>query len=209
MKKSVLILFIMITSCFSSKLVEEYKNPKLLSFDVHKVLVIFLTSDKELKAFFEKTVVRELKKENTNAVKSIGFFESEFISNIQSIEELDKIKKQLLKADFDAILFAKITGKESRINLLDTYRNVSNSYKILEANYYGNQDLYFKNQQEPYEVYITETKLFYISSEKKHSLLWRGKIEVVDKGNLNANMHHYLTVLKKCLRENKLLIYEH
>lgn len=209
MKKSILFLLTIITiaSCSSSKMLQQYKNPETISFEANKVLVIGLSTDKEQRSLFEKRVVLALEKENVRAVKSIDFFESSFTSNVQSIQELNTIENQLLEAGFDAILFAKVTSKESRVTLVESYRNFAKNYQTFEDYYYGNQHLNFKEEhKERYQVYTTETSLYCICSEKKRELLWRAEIEVVDAEKVDRNINQYLHILLKGLRENQLLI---
>ena len=209
MKKAVLFLCIllMIFSCSSSKMIQQYKNPVVLSFKANKVLVIGVSSDKELRAIFEKRVVNALEKENVNAVKSIDFFESEFRSNKQSMEQLNSIENKLLDAGFDAILFAKVTDKESRITLVYSYMNFKNKYQTFGDYYYHNQHLNYKEEAHRYQVYTTETSLFCICSAKERSLVWHAEIEVIDAHKVNRNMNQYLQLLVKSLRENQLLVF--
>jgi 2-phosphoglycerate kinase len=80
-------------------MIQQYKNPVVLSFKANKVLVIVVSSDKELRAIFEKRVVNALEKENVNAVKSIDFFEAEFRSNKQSMEQLNKREIKIVEME--------------------------------------------------------------------------------------------------------------
>lgn len=150
----------------------------------------------------------ELDKKGVIAVKSIDFFETSFTDNKNSLAQLDKIELRLLEAGFDAILFTKITGQESRVTMVDSYRNFSKSYQSFEEYFYGNMHLYYKEQLERYQVYTTETSLYCICPGKERELLWRGEIEVVDANKINRNISSFITVLFKSLKENKLLILE-
>ncbi len=209
--KSQLILMVLmffILGCSSTKLVQQYKNPETVNFEAAKVLVVGISGDKDLRRTYEKQMVEELDKRDVNAVKSIDFFETSFTDNKKSIAELNKIEGQLLDAGFDAILFTKITATESRVTLVDAYRNFAKSYQTFEDYYYGNQHLYFKEQKERYQVYTTETSLYCICPGKERELLWRGEIEVVDANKVNRNISSYTAVLFKNLKENKILLLE-
>jgi len=203
-----LLVSFLLAGCGSAKLTQQYKNPDTVNFQANKVLVVGISTDKELRRTYEKKMVESLEKKEVIAVKSIDFFEKSFTDNKKSIKELNAIENRLLEAGFDAILFTKITGKESRVTIVDAYRNFATKYPTFEDYYYGNQHLYFKQQKEQYQVYTTETSLFCICPGKERELLWSGEIEVVDATKVNQNMHSYIQLLFKTLRENNLLLLE-
>lgn len=208
MKKSIIYVLVLAIniSCSSSKMVQQYKNPDIPYFKSNKVLVIGLSSDAELRTKFEKKVVNAFEKEKVKAVKSIDFFESSFTNNKQSIKELNDIENQLLNAGFDAILFTRVIGKQTKVSIVQSYRNLANEHQNFEAYYFDNQYLNFEDEKESYVVYTTETSLYCICPGKERELLWRGEIEIVDRDNMNRNINKYLNVLLKGLIENQLLV---
>lgn len=201
-----LTLFLFTTGCSSTKLIQQYKNPDTDTFQANKILIVGISSNKTLRRAYESKMVSSLEKENVIAVKSIDFFETSFTNNKKSLEQLNKIENDLLEAGFDAILFTKITGQESKVTLVEAYRNFAKSYQSFEDYYYSNQHIYFKEQEERYQVYTTETSLFCICSGKERDLLWRGEIEVVDANKINRNINNYIKVLFEHLRNNNLLL---
>ncbi|NER16823.1 hypothetical protein [Spongiivirga citrea] len=208
MKNLLLLIFAitMLISCSSSKMVQQYKNPETVSFEANKVLVIGITPDEDVREIFEKRVVKSLEKQNVRAVKSIDFFESSFTNNKQSLEQLNNIENQLLDAGFDAILFAKVIGKEDKVSIIQSYNNLGREFHTFEDYYFSNQHLYLNEQKQSYTVYNTETSLYCICPGKERELLWRGEIEVVDADNVNRNINKYLNILFKGLKDNQLLV---
>lgn len=194
--------------CTSAKLIQEYKNPESFNFMANKVLVVGISANKAIRRDYEKQMTESLEKKNVIAVKSIDFFEKSFTNNQKSIEQLNVIENQLIEAGFDAILFTKVIGQESRVTLVDAYKTFSKNYQNFEDYYYGNQHLYFKEQQERYQVYTTETSLFCICPGKERELLWSGEIEVVDADKMNRNVSGYIRVLLNTLQDNNILIFE-
>ncbi len=194
--------------CGATKLTQQYKNPDTDNFQANKVLIVGISADKDLRRTYEKEMVESLEKEDIIAVKSIDFFEQSFTNNTQSLQQLNEIENRLLEAGFDAILFTKITGKESRETVVDSYRNFAKNYQSFEDYYYGNQHLYFKEKQERYQVYTTETSLYCICPGKERDLLWRGEIEVVDADKINRNINSYINILFNTFKENSLLLLE-
>lgn len=90
--------------------------------------------------------------------------------------------------------------------MVDAYQNFSTNIQTFENYYYTHQDLYFKEQEERYQVYITETSFYCISSAKEREVLWRGEVEVIDADKVNRNINKYSHILLKGLRDNKLLV---
>tara|TARA_A100000171_G_C2140425_1_gene155128 strand:- start:3176 stop:3814 length:639 start_codon:yes stop_codon:yes gene_type:complete len=203
---SIALSLFLLYSCGSTKLVQQYKNPDTVNFEANKVLVVGISADKELRRTYEKNMIDELDKKGVIAVKSIDFFETSFTDNKKSVVQLDNIEQRLLEAGFDAILFTKITGRESRVTMVDAYRNFAKRYQSYEDYFYGNVNIYYREQQERYQVYTTETSLYCICPGKERELLWRGEIEVVDAEKVNRNISSYIKILFDTLNENKLLL---
>ncbi|MDX1461733.1 MAG: hypothetical protein R3359_01650 [Marinirhabdus sp.] len=203
---SVLLVLAVLGSCSSAKLVQEYKNPETDLYQANKVLVVGISADATLRRNYEQSMVNALDKQDVIAVKSIDFFEHSFTNNAKALGELDQLEKRLLAAGFDAILFTKITGSQSKVTVVDAYRNFSRNYPTYEDYFYGNMHMYFKEKQERYQVYTTETSLYCICPDKERELLWRGEIELVDAEKVNQNIKAYIHTLFQALEENQLLL---
>ena len=201
-------LIIMFCSgCSSSRLVNEYKNPETYTFEANKVLVIGMTADIELRRGFEKNVAEALEKNNMIGVKSINFFETSFTNRKQTIEELNALESQLLEAGFEAIILTKVTGQETKVALISIYDALgTGQHKTFDNYYYGNQKLFYKEDQEQYTIYFTETTLYCICPGKARELLWQGNIEVTKSPKSKRNIKDFTKTLIKSLKENNLLI---
>ncbi len=213
MKKTTLLLTLLIITsliigCSSTKVTQQYKSPDNDFFQANKVLVVGISANKELRRAFETKMVSSLEKNEVLAVKSIDFFETSFSDNEQSIEQLNTIEDKLLESGFDAILLAKITGKESKVTLVNAYQNLSNQNQTFEDYYYKHQHEYLKEQEERYQVYTTETSLFCICPGKERELIWRGNIELIDAVKFNKNINAYIKTLFTTLKENNFLLLE-
>ena len=198
---------LLITSC-SAKLTKEYTGPDSFHFQANKVLVVGISPRKEIRRTYEKKMVESLEKKGIIAVKSIDFFESSFTDNKQSLEQLSTIESQLLDANFDAILLSKVMGKESRLSAWDSFRNFSREYRAFKDYYYNNQNYYFEEIKESYQVYVTETSLFCICPDKERELIWKGEIEIIDTYAIDGMIKRYTKSLFKTLKSNNILIIE-
>jgi len=199
-------LLLLATSCSSSKLVHEWKSPDAYNFEANKVLVIGISADTELRRTFESKVTQALEKKDVIAVKSVDFFEKSFTDQQQSEAQLDEIESNLLEAGFDAILFAKITGQESRVSLGQSYRNLTGNNGTFKDYYFTYQHIYSHDREEQYQVYHTETSVYCICPGKERDLLWQGEIEIVDAERVQKNINDYIKILLNALEERQLLI---
>lgn len=206
---SLILLFsFLFAGCSSTKLTQQYKNPDTDNFQANKVLIVGISANKDLRRVYEKKMMESLENENVIAVKSIDFFEQSFTDNEQSLQQLNEIENRLFEAGFDAILFTKITGRESRESVVDSYRNFARNYQTFQDYYFGNQYLYFQENLERNQVITTETSLYCICPGKERELLWRGEIEVVHADKVNRNINSFINILFTTLKDNSLLILE-
>lgn len=206
MKLGIVALFLLVASCSTSRLMDEYVNAETPNFQANKVLVVGLTPDGDMQRQFEYSLVQALEAENVIAVKSVDFFTTSFNANHQSEENLDTIEKDLINAGFDAVLFSKVTGQESKVKITQSYRNVAKSFESFQDYYNENRPVYGSGQTEDYPVYNTETSLYCLCPGKDRDLIWRGKIDIVDPPAATTTIRDYVKTLISTLKKNNLLI---
>ena len=80
----IIILYIAVSSCSSSKLVNDWTSPDTPNFEANKVLVIGLAQDLELRKEFEEELTTQLEKHGVAAVRSIDFFEYSFTDEFKN-----------------------------------------------------------------------------------------------------------------------------
>lgn len=201
-----LIFAFLFSGCSTSRLVDEYVNPETLNFQANKVLVVGLTPDGGLQNQFEFSLVKALKAEKVIAVKSVDFFENTENENNQSEENLANLEKELINAGFDAVLFSKVTGQESKVTLAQSYRNLSKSFQSFSDYYNENKPDYKNEQTEDYPVYNTETSLYCLCPDRNQDLIWRGSIDIINPPKAETTIKDYVKTLVRSLKKNKLLI---
>lgn len=194
--------------CSSSKMVNQWKNPDITTFEVNKILVVGMTSDEDSRRLFEHRLTDQFEEEGIIAVKSIDFFEKSFTSSVKSTEELDAIENLLIEKGFDAVLFSKVTGSETKMTLLSSMQNLSNNIDDFRGYFYENQNIYFeKHLPESYRVYHTESLLYCLCPEKTRELLWKGSIDIIDPRKAKKSVSDYVKTLLKELRSQKVLVF--
>ena len=79
MKKYVFVAIIaLLTSCSSSHLVSNWKNPDYVIFDAYKTLVVGMTQDEQVRVAFETKMKKAFSQRNKEAVRSIDLFDVAF-----------------------------------------------------------------------------------------------------------------------------------
>tara|TARA_R110000851_G_scaffold190370_1_gene340920 strand:- start:238785 stop:239417 length:633 start_codon:yes stop_codon:yes gene_type:complete len=206
-KLLVITIFVtLLSGCSSSRLVDEYINTEAPNFQANKVLVVGLTPDAVLQRQFEYSLSQALEAEGVITVKSVEYFESTFSENNQTEENLKSIENELLNAGFDAVLFSKVTGQESKVTIGQSYRNLAKSFESFSDYYNENRTVYGNEQIEDYPVYNTETSLYCLCPGKERDLIWRGKIDIVNPPGAASTIRDYVKTIVQTLKRNNLLI---
>lgn len=195
-----------LSACSSSRLMDEYINTENPNFQANKVLVVGLTPDGGLQRQFEYSLQQALETEDVIAVKSVDYFESTFSENNQTEENLKNIENELLIAGFDAVLFSKVTGQESKVTMAQSYRNLTKSFESFTDYYYENRPITSTGLSEDYAVYNTETSLYCLCPGMERDLIWRGKIDIVNPPGAASTIRDYVKTLVQTLKKNNLLI---
>ena len=123
-----IVLLLVLSSCSSTRLMNEWKSPDTDYFEANKVLVIGLTQDTDLRRQFEDRLAEKLESKGVIAVSSVDFFEVSFTDQKKTEEELNAIEQQLLNAGFDAILFTKFVGSENKVTLAEAMKNFQDDF---------------------------------------------------------------------------------
>ncbi|MGY8915861.1 MAG: hypothetical protein ACKVJF_12370, partial [Flavobacteriales bacterium] len=161
MKKLAILMGLVLCSCSSIQLVENWKSPDIVIFDANKVLVVGMTQNKEAREDFETKLIKEFTKRDIEAMRSLDLFDVEFTSSEKSEQEIDAVEDLLIERDFDAILFTKVTGYESKKTFMKRISEADGIYGRFRDDYLEHQDIYYKdNYYDEFMVYHAETALY-------------------------------------------------
>ena len=184
---------LLLIGCSSTKLVSTWKNPDIVLFDAHKVLVVGLAQDENIRVEFETRLVDRLEKEKVEAMRSIDVFDIEFTSTQRSEEEITLVEQQLLDKDFDAILFTKVVGTESKKTLKEKVHNIDRMFKRFSTDYLEHQDIYYDPESYgSFNIYHVETSLYCICDGKEMELIWRGDLDVAETVKVDKTIDTYI-----------------
>ena len=203
------IALIILFGCSSSDMVSSWKNPEIVIFDAQKVLLVGMTSNKDVQDDFETKMKNEFTERGVESMRSLDVFDIGFADNTRTEEELDEVEQTLLDRDFDAILFTKILGSESRQTFRKNMANLDNYYGDFKEDYLSHQELYF--DPEPYQeqtVYIAESSLYCICVGKERQLIWRGIIEIPETKKIKNAINNYVKIVVLSMEEQDLIFYK-
>ncbi|RZS99706.1 hypothetical protein [Aquimarina brevivitae] len=203
-----MVLTLVISSCSSSELVENWKNPDIDTFEANKVLVIGITPQEDARKSFEKKLVSALQRNDVNAVESLDYFNNNFTSQPRTEEEIYSLERELLANGFDAILISKVIGTEEKVSLVQAYRNLDRTFNSFRDDYYENQSIYQndKDNYEEYKIHHAQSSLYCICPDKEREILWKGAIDVTEPDNVRSAINDYVKLLIWALSEQQLLI---
>ncbi len=206
MKKLILIALILLTSCSSISLVENWKNPDIVLFNANKVLLVGMAQKTDTREKFESRLQKEFQKRDIEAWRSIDIFDVAFTNSKKTEKELDNVEQSLLDKDFDAILFTKITGSENRENFMKTISRWDDHDRRFNDDYIEHQGIYYdEGYYEQFTLYHAETTLYCICEGKKRAMIWRGIIDITDPKNIDKAIDDYIKLVIVALEEQDLV----
>lgn len=209
MKKVIVLFVLILMGCSSAELVENWKNPDIVIFDAYKVLLVGMTQNEKARVDFEtglKTVFDERKVES---MRSIDLFDVQFTNSKRTEKELDNVERQLLDKDFDAILFTKIIGSETRQSFRKSVAEWNNYNGRFRDDYLQHQEIYYDPEYyETFTIYHAETSLYCICEGKERSLIWRGSIDIMDPENIEKTIADYVKLVVVAMEEQDLIFHK-
>jgi len=209
MKKALALLIIIIAACSSAELVDTWKNPDIVIFDAYKVLIVGMTPNEDARDKFETKMKRQFSKRNIEAVRSIDLFDVEFTHTARTEEELDEVEQVLLDRDFDAILFTKVLGSESKQSFRQRMADLDSYYGKFSDDYMTHQDIYFDDTYyDQYLIYHVETSLYCICVGKERELIWRGVIDITDPIDMTKTIDDYIKLVVLAMGEQDVIFRE-
>lgn len=207
--KKLVFLYTLLTlvSCKTTKLVDSYKNPENVVFTAYKVLLVGMTPNEENRIAFESKLKAEFDKRNVEAIRSIDMFDVNFTAAAKTDDELVAVERQLLDKDFDAVLFAKVIGTESKQTLRKSIVDWGNYTSNFKDDYVQHQKIYNDpDYYEQFKLYHTETTIYCICEGKERSMVWRGSIDLLDPKNINKSIDEYVKLVVNAM-ENQDIIF--
>ncbi|WOD42968.1 hypothetical protein [Hwangdonia lutea] len=199
------VIFLFVTGCSTTQLVENWKNPDIDSYSPSKILIVGMTSNLEAREQFEKKLQAEYESRGIEAVTSLELFEASFTTEKQSEEELRRLENKLITDGFDTILFTKVIGVEDKISYRSTYDEYDNTHRRFTEEYLKYQDAFYNPEYyNEYTVYHAETSMYCICPTKDRELIWKGYIDIIDPESVKETVNDYVSLVMVVLEEQQL-----
>ena len=206
MNKILPFLFLVITGCSSTKMVENWKNPDIVLFPAYQVLIVGMAQNQDTQYDFETKLQKEFEARKVEAMRSIDLFDVKFTDSAKSEEELSDVEEQLLEKGFDAILLTKVVGAESERTFNRKMTDLSGYYEKFSQDYMDHQSIYLEaDYNDLYPVYYTETSLYCICPGKERELIWRGSMQITHPKNPKKTVDDYIKLVVKTMEEKNLI----
>ena len=201
-----LALSLLIISCSSTELIENWKNPDIDSYSPSKVLLVGMTPNLDARQEFEKQLKNEFTARGIESVMSLDLFETSFTLEKKTEEELKFLENDLFNDGFDTILFTKVIGVEDKIEYKKNYDGYDSTYRKFREDYLKYQDAFYNpDYYKEYTVYHTESSMYCICPKKDRELIWKGYIDIIDPQSLHVTINDYVRLVIVVLEEQQLI----
>src|ERR1035437_9722174 len=127
-------LMILVESCSTSVLVEEWNDPSFHESPLNKILIIAIRKNPVQRRIWEDAFVREFSKKHVQVTSSYKLFPEAFPDTDQVIETVQK-------NGFDGILITRILQKETETHYVESYistesKTMYNPFRNMYSTYY-------------------------------------------------------------------------
>lgn len=203
------LLIIILNSCSSAQLVNNWKDPDTVLFHAYKVLIVGMTENETVREDFENKLKTEFEKRDVEAVRSLDLFDVQFTNAKQSEKQLSEVEGQLLDKDFDAILFTKVIGSENKKTLRSQLSNVEGYLNTFQDDYLRHQGIYYEDDYyETFTVFHAETALYCICVGKERQTIWRAGIDITDPQNFQKSVDDYVKLVVFAMEEQDIIFHK-
>ena len=181
-----LLMFFFMTSCASTKVTGEWKDPNLTTKQFKKIMVMGIAKQPQNRRFYEDEFVRQLKAKGVMAISSHTLISHE------NMWDRATIVQTLGSMEFDSVIITRVVDMKNRqqyydVNMYDYY-NRSFNYRVR-----GSTD-----QQK----FVFESNLYDAKTEK---LVFSLSTDTYAQENINKRLGSYIkTVLNKLVQNNLL-----
>jgi len=194
-------LFLVLMSCSSTRLVDSWKNSEVKDFTPQKMMVLGITQNLTARRIFEQDLKDELLKRNIDAVESSRVLGDSFTQSMKSEEEINSLNDELLSKGFDALIITAVKGADE----VQTFRP-ENHWPRFGRYYYRFQDIYYNpGYYQNYKVYRVETSIYNLKEKEGKSLVWVGDFDIVDPQKISSSVNDYVKAITAKLEKDKII----
>ena len=186
---SILMLFFM-TSCASTKITGEWKDPNMTAKQFKNIMVIGVAKQPRDRRAYEDEFVRQLKAKGVLAIASRTLIPHDKMRDKATIEQTVE------SAGFDGVIITRVGDTKSRER--DYYR--TNMYDYYNSSFAITP--YYRVGSSNQQKYGFESNLYDATTEK---LVFSLSSDTYAQDNINKRLGSYIKTVVNKLRQNKLL----
>ncbi|GAA4884485.1 hypothetical protein GCM10023311_03630 [Flaviramulus aquimarinus] len=202
----IITICLLVISCSTTELVDNWKNPDIDSYSPKKVLIVGMTANLKARRQFEKQLQLEYASRGIESVSSLEFFKPSFTNEKQTDEDLKTLESNFIKDGFDTIIFTKVIGVEDIISYKENYNGYESTHRKFREDYLKYQDAFYNpDYYKEYTVYHTETSMYCICPTKDRELIWKGYIDIMDPQSITETVNDYVRLVVVILEELQLI----
>jgi hypothetical protein len=131
---------ILLESCSTSILVDEWNDPSFHESPLNKILIIAIRKNPVQRRIWEDAFVSELSKQGVNATSSYKMFPD-------ALPDTDQVIETVQKNDFDGILVTRILQKETETHYVESY--VTSESKLRYNPFRNMYSTYYRDVEHP------------------------------------------------------------
>jgi len=202
----VLYVGLFILGCSTAQLIDTWKNPEIDSYEPNKILIIGMTSNNEAREKYEQQLKQEFESRGIESTTSLKYFDSSFLTESITEEQISQMETTLIENGFDTILLTKIIGVEDKEVYSKNFDDYDVTHRRFKDDYLIHQDILNNPQYyNRYKVFHSETSMYCICPSKDRELLWKGYIDIIDPEVINKTVTDYVSLIITVLEEQSLI----
>jgi len=187
-----ILVFFFITSCASTKVTGEWKDPNLTDKQFKKILIMGIAKQPSDRRFYEDEFVRQLKSKGVMAISSHTLIQHE------NMWDKETILQTIGGKEFDSVIITRVVDTKAR----QQYSNFnSNMYEYYSSSY--TIVPYYRRGKTTYkQKFGFESNLYDAKTEK---LVFSLSSDTYAQDNINKRLGSYIkTVVDKLVQYNLL-----
>lgn len=188
-----MLIGLLLTSCYSTRFVDSWKNEQITSFKPDKMLVIGITDNLTARKIFEEEMTNALVTRNINAIESSAILQKSFTDSKKSEEEIDALKQQLISDGFDAVAITAVIGVDELRSYNSGFYSFGFNWYRFGPYYYRFQNVYYTPEYySDYKVFHIETSIYNLTADEDKSLVWVGTFKITDPTSISSTVEDYV-----------------
>jgi hypothetical protein len=191
-----LIAAMMLASCASTELINQWSNPDYTSPSFKRVMIIGVSRQVGIRRTFEDEFAAQLKAAGVDALPSYQYIQEE-----GQVEET-RLKQAVAQAGADAAIITRLVRREQRTEVTPGFYQPAPAYGFYGWYSSGWMGYYEPPRVYQYEVYISETSLYDMI---KNQVLWSGTAQTTAPGDINKEIKSYAEIMIRALKEKNLI----